>query len=96
MGKIKLYLNHEVEDVLSNGNTPTLKDIATILYNMCGQGVVWQLASELSERINVDYNIILVAIDDIMIKFTDMSDEEALNKFKDIGKSRRPLFKEED
>lgn len=94
MGKIKLYLNHEIDDA-SNGNTPTLKDISTILYNMCGQGVVWQLASELSERINVDYGVILAALDDIMIKFEDMSDEEALNKFKDIGMSRRPLFKEE-
>jgi len=58
----------------------TLKDISIILYCMCGNGVIWNLAKELEKKIGVSVAEIERALCDILEEYYEMDDEEAFKK----------------
>ncbi len=87
MIKIKLMLGkrYEIVDVRnqiqSEENVATLKDLATIIYCCIGQGVSWNLTSELSKRLNIPYDLIDKVFNKIIEDYCQMEDEEALKNF---------------
>jgi len=61
---------------------PTLKDLSIILYAMMGQGVGWQLADELSQRLGLtDPRLVAETIFDICKEYVEISDEEAMLRY---------------
>jgi hypothetical protein len=58
----------------------SLKDVATIMYSACGQGVQWLLANELAKRLNVDPARARSAMEEIIEEYFNMSREEAFEK----------------
>ena len=58
----------------------TIKDISIILWKLCGNGVVNLLAKELSEALNISYSCVLLALENILKNYCEMSDEEAYEK----------------
>jgi hypothetical protein len=70
-------------DLLGNYYCPTLKDLATFLYRMCGQGVQWKLSREISKR--TGFNLIKIndTLEDIVCEYANMSDEEAIKDWEE-------------
>lgn len=62
-------------------HSPTLKDVAIILYQYVGQGVQWQLARELSQRTGFDLRIIDKELSKIIREYAEISDEEAMARW---------------
>ena len=58
----------------------TLKDVSTILWSLCGCGVINLLAKEIGERLGVSYSTILSTLENIFIEYHNMSEEEAYEK----------------
>lgn len=71
------------EDNMKAYHRPTLKDIAIFLYQLCGQGVQWQLAREINEKTGFDLVKINTALGKIIHKYAIMSDKEAIQKAED-------------
>jgi hypothetical protein len=59
----------------------TLKDICVLLYMACGHGVMWQLSRELAERLHLDKKDILIAIENIIHEYFEMTEEQAIEKY---------------
>jgi hypothetical protein len=70
----------------SNNWHPTLRDISIIMYEMVGQGVKWQLAGELANRLGLNPYDITTAIGEIIKEYSQLSEQEALNRFYDAPK----------
>lgn len=73
---------------------PTLKDISEIMYSMVGCGVTWQLAYELSRRLNSDicknpYEVSEI-LNEIIREYSNMSDEEAWQKHETYPRLHAP------
>ena len=75
----------EIINVSDSTTMPTLRDVATILYCLVGQGVQWQLSRELSMRTGFDLEKIQTALEDICEEYDGMDDEEALQKWETLG-----------
>lgn len=59
-----------------------MKDISIIIRQMVGQGVTWQLANELSNRLNIhDSYIVLNILHEIFKEYGNLSEEEAFEKY---------------
>jgi phospholipase C len=69
----------------------TLRDIAIVLYQMVGCGVTWQLANELSNRLNIN-NPTLVndVISELFKEYENLSDDEAYEKWENFPKLYDP------
>jgi hypothetical protein len=69
-----------------------LKDISIIMRSMVGQGVTWQLASVLSEKLNIN-NPALVSdvLFSIFREYSELSDEEAFDKYESSPKLYDPM-----
>ncbi len=95
--RIDNILPDEIKDRVEVGwfedNEPsTLKDIAIIMYRLVGCGVMWQLADELSQRLNLHNPAGVLQILEYMFKeFNDMPDEEAFKKYDDSPRLYDPL-----
>lgn len=63
----------------------TLRDISVLLYKACGQGVMWNLSRELSSRLNIDKKDVEIALEDIIEKYSLMSEKEARKKYDELG-----------
>jgi hypothetical protein len=72
-------------------HSPTLKDVAIILYQYVGMGVQWQLARELSKRTGFDLKIINKELEKIVQEYAVMSDEDAIK----LWNSKESEFVEE-
>ena len=58
----------------------TLRDVMIIFHELCGQGVLVNLARELNSRLdNNNYAEVLDALKDIVRDYIDMDDEQAYN-----------------
>jgi hypothetical protein len=64
----------------------TLKDVCVLLYEACGQGVMWQLSRELAERLHLDKKDIHVAVENIIHEYAEMTEEEAIKKYDKYAK----------
>jgi len=72
-----------------NNAHPTLKDIGIIMETMVGQGVIWQLANELSERLDVGPYQLSEALSDIFQEYAELPAQEAIDRFynnKNLGR----------
>jgi len=58
----------------------TLKDVSTILWSLCGCGVINLLAKEISGRLGISYSTVLSTLEDIFKEYHKMSDEKAYEK----------------
>jgi len=60
----------------------TLKDISIIMNQMVGQGVTWQLANELSDRLNIDdpYKVLNI-LREIFREYGNLSENDAFEKY---------------
>lgn len=89
----KLYLRldkdsplGQIAEVIDNGfcsekyNPTTLKDVSIILYNLCGVGVLENLAKELSLSLNISLEDAKDALWKIIREYSEMDDEEAYKK----------------
>lgn len=76
--------DEENEDV----NAPsTLKDVAIIMESMVGQGVTWQLANELSNRLKLaNGKLISDTLFDIFGEYCELSDQEAFDRYENSPK----------
>lgn len=74
-------INSSLVDTEEDYCCPTLKDLAIFLYEMCGQGVQWQLVRELGERTEIDLIEINNILGDIIAEYANMSDKEAIEKW---------------
>ena len=72
-------------DCLNNAH-PTLKDVSIILHKMVGQGVIWQLASELSDRMDLNPYDVLHHIHNIISEYARLPAQEAIDRFHDAPK----------
>jgi len=59
----------------------TLKDISIIMHRACGQGVIHNLAYELSNILQIDSESMLYALDVVRDKYINISNQDALNMF---------------
>ena len=65
----------------------TLKDISIIMNQMVGVGVTWQLANELSKRLNIQNpELISETLFKIFREYSNLSDEEAFQRHEDNPK----------
>jgi len=75
------------EDFIDDGKfyyyAPNLKDISIILECLVGQGVIWQLSRELSERTGFDLKKINSTLGSILRDYYRMSDEDAITKWEE-------------
>jgi len=60
-------------------HTPTLKDVAIILNVFVGQGVMWQLSREISERLDINLEDVNKTVQDIVHRYANMPDTEAIH-----------------
>jgi len=58
----------------------TLKDISIILWYLCGSGVIYLFAKELSKKLGLSYSFVLSSLKDVLSEYYEMSDEEAYEK----------------
>jgi hypothetical protein len=86
---VSLGFEKENYDDLKDTN---LRDIAIVLYCCCGHGVTWNLAHEISKRMNISYDEIALALDDIFCEYADMPDEDDDMKFIDCPKPSEQYF----
>lgn len=63
----------------------TFRDIAILLYMGCGQGVMWHMARELSSELNISEKYVAIIIRNIVRKYAEMSEEEAMEKYNKLG-----------
>jgi len=82
-----------VDDFESDGYvTPTFKDLAALLYSAFPSGVGWQLGWELSKKMDVDYNSVLIALDNIVEEYLKMNEKEAVKKYDENPHPGRSFF----
>lgn len=77
---------YEAADQYRYEHPTTLRDICILLYSGCGQGVMWQLSRELSERLGVDKRIIAIAVHNIVHEYADMGETETANRYEKYAK----------
>jgi hypothetical protein len=63
----------------------TLRDIAILLYEACGQGVIWNLSRELAKELNIKEKDANIAIEHIIQKYAEITEKEALEKYNKLG-----------
>lgn len=63
----------------------TLRDISVLLYQGCGQGVIWNFSRELAMALNIDKKDVQIALDNIIEKYAEMSEEEARKKYDELA-----------
>lgn len=63
----------------------TLRDIAILLYEGCGQGVMWNLSRELAKALKVDKQDVENALEDIISRYATMSRKAAEKKYNKLG-----------
>jgi hypothetical protein len=76
-------------DYTENDMDSTLRDIALFLEMGCGHGVQWQLAYELSKRLNIIYDDIALKLGDICEEYSKLTEaklkpKKKYNKYKTI------------
>lgn len=64
----------------------TLRDICILLYEACGQGVMWQLSRELSERLRLDKKDVHLVIEKIVREYAEMNEEAGTHAYKKYAK----------
>lgn len=66
------------EENEDNNMPSTLKDISLVMWGMVGCGVTWQLAGELSKRLNLENpRLVSDTLFDIFREYVELSDDEA-------------------
>lgn len=73
--------------VSMNGDTsdyPTAHDLAVIANFLMGQGVKWQVSRELAKKLNLPFNQVNDALNDVLNGFSKMSAEDAKADFDDL------------
>jgi hypothetical protein len=65
---------------------PTLRDICVLLYQCCGHGVLWQFSRVMSKELKIDKIDVLYALEKTIKEYAEMSEEDALKKYKKDGK----------
>jgi hypothetical protein len=69
------------DDNEENGIPSTLKDVSMIFWSMVGQGVTWQLANELSDRLEInDPRKVSKILFDIFKEYSELSEDEACSR----------------
>lgn len=63
---------------------PTLRDVSILLNAMVGQGVIWNLAEELSSKLNTSHEQTLRALLDILDEYSKLSEEEAEARWSNV------------
>jgi hypothetical protein len=63
-----------------------LRDICVLLYEACGQGVMWNFSRELATALNIDKKSVQTALGNIVRKYGEMSEEEAMKKYNQLAK----------
>jgi hypothetical protein len=76
-----INLDEDPNDFFHIKNFSTLKDLLAVGNFCCPQGVLWNLASELSKQLNVDYLETLKALFIISEKYHHMTWEDSKNRF---------------
>lgn len=74
----------EAEGYFYNHHT-TLRDISVLLYEACGQGVIWNLSRELAKELNLDKKDVQIALDNIIEEYAKMSEKEAMKKYDELA-----------
>jgi len=64
-----------------NNVHPTLKDVSIIFETMVGQGVIWQLANELAERLDLGAYQLSETLSDIFREYAELPAQEAVDRF---------------
>jgi len=64
--------------------TPTLKDIAILLYRFVGGGVIDQLVEEISNKTGCELKILHKSMLEIIEEYSEVSDEEAIKRWKEM------------
>jgi hypothetical protein len=63
----------------------TLRDISVLLYQACGQGVMWNFSKELATVLGIDKKDVQLALESIVKKYGEMSEEEAMKKYDELA-----------
>jgi hypothetical protein len=89
--KVKLNLAtidlHDLaEDYTEEGgyNPPTLVDFALLFYAACPDGVSWQLAWELSQKLGLDYDDVNIALDDILDEYRELDKDQEIERYDNV------------
>jgi hypothetical protein len=64
----------------------TLRDICVLLYETCGQGVMWQLSREIAKRLHLNKKDIHIVIENIVREYFEMNEEEAIKAYNKYAK----------
>ena len=64
-----------------NNAYPTLKDVSIIMETMVGQGVTWQLANELAERLDLSPYQLSETLSEIFWEYAELPAQEAIDRF---------------
>jgi hypothetical protein len=63
----------------------TLRDISVLLREACGQGVMWNFSREMAAELNLDKKDVEIALENIVRKYAEMSEEEARKKYDELA-----------
>ena len=73
-----------VEEYAYN-HTTTLRDICVLLYIACGQGIMWNFSREMAAELKLDKTLIEIALENIVNKYANMTEEEARKKYDELA-----------
>jgi hypothetical protein len=63
----------------------TLRDISVLLNQACGQGVMWNFSREMADELKLDKKDVEIALENIVRKYAEMSEEEARKKYDELA-----------
>lgn len=103
MYKVRMSLSDiEIQDISAddfdapNYIPPTIVDLASLFYAAFPSGVLWQFGWELSKKLGVEYDSVLIAIDDIIEDCLSTDEKEFVKKYEESphpGQSYFEYFK---